>query len=198
MYEEGDLVRITPLGKATLWWLDKLNEKNLPVLAQYAAYALSSWQLKNPTPEGRQYASDVKVFPYTFIWRVMLLTDRRISSDELARTVLRITEESQIEEAAERIRKARSTGKIDDLGERVVDLNDRIIPWMSLASFGWTLIQDKSEGDAAGFYQIPDHTLRILERASEIQRPHLTFSDELTYLKHISRAAAVPIDLRNG
>lgn len=196
VYEEDDHLFVTPLGEATLWWLDHLNERNLPVLAQYASYALSAWQLRNPTREGRRYAAHVKVFPYATIWRVMLLADRRINSDELARVVLRIANDEEVEEAARRILAARREGNPDALGDRVVDHNDHIIPWMSLASFGWTLFRDKSDGEHAGFYEIPNSTVRIVERAAAIRRSHLEFDDELMYLKHIARAASVPADLR--
>jgi len=196
VYEADKILRVTPLGAATLWWLDNLNEKNLPVLARFASYALSAWQLRNPTREGRRYADDVQVFPYVAIWRVMLLAERKINSDELARVVLKITDNDQVEAAAASILQARAEGDPDLMGERVQEDNDRIIPWMSLASFGWTLIQDKREGDEAGYYQIPDHTLRIVERAADIRRPHLEFADEITYYRHIERAAAVPADYR--
>ena len=197
LYEDSEQrVHVTPLGKATLWWLDRLTESNVPVLGRYASYALSAWQLRNPTPDGKRYAPDVLVFPYSYIWRVMLLTDHQINSEELSRVVLRMTNESQIEAAADRIIRARSDGDVAMLGERVNEDNDRIIPWMSLASFGWTLIQDKREGDEAGYYQIAESTVSSIERASEIRRPHLEFKTELSYFRHIERAAAVPNDLR--
>jgi hypothetical protein len=196
VYEEDEHLYVTPLGEATLWWLDNLSERNVPVLARYASYALSAWQLRNPSREGQQYAPEVKVFPYTTIWRVMLLAGGRINSDELARVVLKITQESEVEPAAALILDARRQGNSALMGERVTDDNDRIIPWMSLASFGWTLFRDKSDGDHPGFYEIPDSTLRIVERAAEIQRPHLEFGGEISYLKHIARAASVPTDHR--
>jgi len=106
VYEADKILRVTPLGAATLWWLDNLNEKNLPVLARFASYALSAWQLRNPTREGRRYADDVQVFPYVAIWRVMLLAERKINSDELARVVLKITDNDQVEAAAASILQA--------------------------------------------------------------------------------------------
>jgi hypothetical protein len=199
VYEDaGERLRVTRLGRAVLWWLDTLSEDNVGVIARYASYALSAWQLRNPTRDGRDYAADMVVFPYAFIWRVMLLTGRRITSEELARVVLKLTSESGIEDAAALILQAREEGDVNLMGPRVHEDNDRIISWMSLCSFGWTLITDKRDGDDAGSYQIPDKTLRLVERAAQIRRPHLEFDDDLSYFQHISRAAALPADYRRG
>ena len=197
IYELADgRLKVTPLGLATRWWLDKLTDKNIPVLARFAAYSLAAWQLRNPLPEGKAYAADVKVFPYAFIWRVMLAAEHRVDSMELKCGVLRLRDETEIAGAVERILKYRRTGNASAMQNPiVVDTDDRLIPWMSLASFGWALIADKKDS-TDGYYRIRPDSLRVLERAAEVRHVHRDFATEQAYLEYIERAAAIPEDLR--
>jgi hypothetical protein len=195
LYERSSgAIRVTPLGKATRWWMDKLTRENVPVLARYAANALGAWQLRNPLPESREYAADVKVFPYAFIWRVMLAADDCVNSTELKCEVLRLRNEDDLADCVTRIREYRRTGDESAMQAPIaVDKDDRLIPWMSLASFGWALIREK---DTSGYYRIDPPSRRTLERAAEVRRKHREFESEEDYLRHIEAAAALPEDLR--
>jgi len=199
LYEEGGRVHVTDLGAATRRWLPIINEKNCLILARHAAYALAACQLRNPTGAGSRFHQTMEVFPFQFIWRAMLSLDRRISSEELNRGIFKVRNEMELMEAIERIAAARGAGDPARLGDEVVTgaaKNDRIIPWMSLASFGWTLFPDKRGSDETGYYELAAQTLHIVREASRIHRRHREFTSTKEYVEHISRCAALPRDVR--
>lgn len=196
LYEYGGKICVTDLGIATLRWLDIITPKNRVILARHAAYALAACQLKNPSGAGKKYAETVEVFPFSFIWRAMLALNNRISSDELNRGLFKVREVDGLHHCIEKIRLARAKNDLSILGEETIEddkKNDRIIPWMSLASFGWTLFPDK--GNEA-FYQLDKSTLSIVREASRIKHPHKEFPTVRDYVEHVSRCAALPKDLR--
>jgi hypothetical protein len=197
---EGDegMVHVTDFGVATLRWLSKLTAKNLVILGRHAAYALSACQLRTPIGV-YPYDASVTVFPFAYIWRAMLALDNKISSDELNRAIFKVTNEKELYEAVENIANARAAGDLSIMGEETVSgekKNDRIIPWISIASFGWTLIQDKQSGDQAEYYRIPDSTLSLIREAAAIRHNHRDFKTTAAYVEHIARTAALPKDLR--
>lgn len=196
LYEDDGLVHVTELGRATLRWLDIITEKNRVILARHAAYALAACQLKNPTGAGDKYAEGMTVFPFAFIWRAMLALDGRISSDELNRSIFKVQNEEQLSTAIENIRRARAANDIAVLGDETITgsaKNDRIIPWVSLASFGWTLFADKGNDT---HYRLDPATLYVVREASRIRHPHKEFSSVRGYIEHVSKCAALPRDLR--
>lgn len=199
LYEGDDgIIRVTELGKATLRWLEKLTPKNVVILGRHAAYALSACQLRTPIGV-YPYDPSVVVFPFAFIWRAMLSLDNKISSDELNRAIFKVTNEAELGPAIERVAKARETGDMSAMGEETesgAKKNDRIIPWVSIASFGWTLVQDKRSGGESGFYRIPDSTLSLIREAAAIRHRHREFKTTKEYVEHVARAAALPQDLR--
>ena len=200
LYEAADgRVRLTDLGHATRRWLPILTPSNSQLLARHAAYALSACQLRNPTRAGTRFDPSVRVFPFQFIWRAMLALDGRISSDELNQAIFRVRDEDGLMNAISRIRAARREPNLTSLGPDVITgpaKNDRIIPWLSLASFGWTLFPDKRSGDTSGYYEIPASTHYIIREAARIRHRHRSFRTPEEYVMYISRSAALPMDLR--
>lgn len=200
LYEDTtNHLHVTDLGRATYRWLGKLSVKNSPVLGRHAAYALASCQLRNPSRPGQSYAPDVDVFPFAFIWRAMLELDDRIDSDELNRTIFRVTDRSGLDEAIERIRHNRATsGEPDALGDETItgqSRNDRLIPWIALASFGWLLIEDKR--DTGGrWYRIRPAVRDVLREAASFRHEHRAFENVGSYVQHISDSACLPMDVR--
>jgi hypothetical protein len=197
LYDDGETVHITSLGRAVLRWIDKLTEKNLTLLGRHAAYGLAACQLQSPI--GDPYDSSVVVFPFSFIWRAMFALDCRISSGELNRAIFKVKNEEELQGAIDLVRRARAARDEGIMGEEIISgekRNDRIIPWMSIASFGWTLIADKRSGDESGYYTIPKRTMPILKEASAIQHKHRTFGSKRDYVEYIARAACLPEDLR--
>ena len=189
---------ITELGKAVARWRPTVNKRNSLVLGRHAAQALAACQLRNPTNEGRKYGADVEVFPFAFIWRAMLALDNRISSDELNRAILKTQNETDLTAAIDAIRDARAAGDVTLLGAETVTepaKNDRILVWMSWASFGWTLITDK-RSSASGYYEIPDRSRRVLSDAASISYRHRNFVHEADYVEYISANAGLPKDIR--
>ena len=198
VYEDaGGNIHVTDLGRATLRWLDMLNEKNCLILGRHAAYALAACQLRNPTGWGSDYDETVVVFPFSFIWRAMLALDGCISSDELNRSIFRVRNHKELGIAISAIKKFRETKNFADLGEETVSgdsKNDRIIPWMAMASFGWTLISDKRKGDSR--YCILPRTRELIRQAASVHHRHRAFQSAEEYVKYISNAAALPKDIR--
>lgn len=192
-------LRITELGNATRRWLGKLTVGDSPVLGRHAAYALAACQLRNPSRAGSSYASDVEVFPFAFIWRAMLALDDQINSDEMNREIFRVTDLSDLYEAVERIRTQRARPDQVDLlrPETITDArrNDRIIPWIALASFGWLLIADKRESGGQ-WYRIRPRARALLREAAQIEHRHRDFITVESYVEHISDAACLPQDVR--
>lgn len=200
LYEDpitGTLV-VTDLGLAVARWRGDLNARNCLVLGRHAAQALAACQLRNPTGEGKAYGEDIEVFPFAFIWRAMLALDHRISSDELNRALLKTKNDEDLQSAIEAIRAARTAGNVAQLGPETVTeqaKNDRILVWMSWASFGWTLITDK-RSSVSGDYEIPDRNRRLLSNAASVKHRHRKFDSEAAYVEYLSSCAGLPKDLR--
>lgn len=199
LYEtpNGQLV-ITELGKATLRWLDVLSVKNAAVLGRHAALALAACQVRNPTRPGQQYASSVEVFPFSYIWRAMLELDDRISSDELNQAIFHTTDERSLEKAIQQIRDFREDPDAHPLGSAVITgarRNDRIVPWISLASFGYLLIADKRDSPE-GYYTIRPEVRSTLHEASMLRHKHRQFGSTQEYVEYISASACLPVDVR--
>lgn len=200
LYERDDgRLKITELGQATLRWAEIINPSNSVILARHAAYALSACQLRNPTGSGRKYADDMAVFPFQFIWKAMLRLDGKISSDELNRALFKVRNEDELGAAIARITAARQSGHIEDLGVEVItggNKNDRIIPWISLASFGWTIFPDKRGGEDGSYYKLAERTLATVREAAQLKHKHRDFSSVEEYIEFVSRSACLPKDLR--
>lgn len=196
--EDGRL-RVTDLGRATLRWTRLITEKNSVILARHAAYALSACQLRNPTGAGRKYGTEMTVFPFQFIWRAMLALDGKINSDELNRALFKVQNEDDLQSAIVRICDARRSGNVTELGDEVIageNKNDRIIPWISLASFGWTLFPDKRGGAEGAYYVLPSSTRELIREAAQIKHRHRDFSNLESYIEYVSCSACLPKDLR--
>jgi hypothetical protein len=189
-------LRLTPLGRATARWLSLINEKNAAILGRHAAYSLSACQLRNPSRAGKKYSSEMAVFPFAFIWRAMLALDNKLNSEELSRAIFKVQNESDLQGAIESIREYRRSEDPESMGAATESQNDRLIPWMSIASFGWTLFNDKKAALATGYYEIPVRTLSIVREASRLRHKHQTFESIPDYMQRLERAAALPIDLR--
>jgi hypothetical protein len=200
LFEDSDRrVRLTDLGKATHRWLGQLSLINSPVLGRHAAYALTACQLRNPTRPGQAYADDVQVFPFAFIWRAMLALDDQISSDELNRAIFRVTDQRTLDEAIDRIARCRrDSASPSELGDETITVaakNDRVIPWMALASFGWLLMADKRESGGM-WYKIRPRARQLLRESAQIVRKHRDYSSAQHYVEHISDCACLPRDVR--
>jgi len=191
-------VCVTEFGKTTLRWLDLINDKNRSILGRHAAYGLAACQLRNPTGAGKKYSDTMEVFPFSFIWQAMLGLDGSISSDEINRGIFKVTNQEQLGIAIEKIRESRDLGDVGILGDEVIQgraKNDRIIPWMAIASFGWILFPDKRQAGGAS-YQLVTETLPILREAASVRHRHREFENVEDYVNYISRCSCVPRDLR--
>ncbi len=199
LYEHDGRIRVTALGNAVLRWLTIINDHNRVILGRHAAYALTACQLRNPTGAGEKYEPDVDVFPFAFIWRAMLALDGRISSDELNRGLFKVTNEESLHTTIAAIRHARAAADVTTLGDEVVSgpaKNDRLIPWMALASFGWTLFRDKRGGDDSDYYELLPDRPNIVEEAARVRHRHREFTSVQDYVEHIASCASLPKDLR--
>jgi len=199
LYEHNGTIILTELGHAVRRWLAILTLQNRAILARHAAYALASCQLRNPTGSGRKYAATVSVFPFAFIWRAMLALDNRISSDELNRSIFKVKNEKELQTAISTIRQARLESNPMILGDETISgraKNDRIIPWISLASFGWILFRDKCDADDGDYYKLDLDMVPLIREAAQVRHRHREFTDTEEYIRYISNSAALPKDLR--
>ena len=195
--DETGVVRVTALGKTTLRWLSIVNEKNASILGRHAAYALAACQLRNPLGAGKKFDASVTVFPFAFIWRAMLALDGWITTDELNRAIFKVRNESELHSAIAKISESRTDGDLSTLGSETVTgagKDDRIIPYMAIASFGWTIISDKKQGE--GVYRVKTDSYLLLKEASAVKHRHQDFASKQEYIERITRAAALPEDLR--
>jgi hypothetical protein len=189
-------VRFSELGRALKRFLPIAHDKNVVLIAKHAAFALNVAQLRNPTGSGRGYAEAMQVLPARFIWQAMLELGNRINSDEINRAICRTQDSGSLNAAIQRIREYRKSGDIDRLGAEVVTghgKNDRFIPLMSIASFGWSLLLQKGED---GYYQIKPECVRLLEAAVSVPVRHRNYDNVETYVTAMSTAACLPQDHR--
>jgi hypothetical protein len=71
-------------------------------------------------------------------------------------------------------------------------VNDRIIPWVALAGFGWTLIHDKSRDPQRTYYRVNPDASTIVSRAAALRHPHLDFDNTADYVEYVSGLAGLP------
>lgn len=197
MWQDNDgCIHFSKFGLALKRFMTVANEKNVKLIARHAALALAVCQLRNPTGAGERYDPSMEVFPFRFIWRAMLRLDYRLSSEELNRAIYQVRNAEMLEEAIERIARCRNGGAVADLGTEVLPgtkKNDRIISMVALASFGWTLIDQK---DAEGFYTVKPECIRLLEAAVSLPARHRAFTSVEDYVTAISNSACLPEDYR--
>lgn len=191
--DEQGRIRYTELGEMVRSFMPHANPKNVILVAQYAAFGLSACQLRNPTGSGQKYADTMNVFPFRFMWEALLQLDNRLNSEELNRAIFRTQNAASLAEAIDRIRSYRATGRVSDLGEKVARINDRLIPMVSIAAFGWALIDRK---DPDGYYCVPDRCVRLLEAAVSLPVKHRQYDSVKSYVTAISNAACLPKDYR--
>lgn len=196
LWESDDnRIQLTELGNSLRRFLPNANEQNVGLIARHAALGLSIAQLRNPTGAGQRYEASVEVFPFRFIWKAMLSLEGRIDSDELNRALYRVQNANDLTDAIEAIRRYRRTGVIDDLGHETITEErkyDRLIPMVAMASFGWTLINQK----VAGYYTIRNGCERLLEVAVSLPTRHHDYANVREYVEAIARAACLPKDIR--
>lgn len=181
--EGGGIVRLTPLGRAVRDFLPNMNSANRRLLAPNAFLALNRAQLASPILKV-SYTQEVKVFPARFIWRAMLELDG-LSSDEIASEIMRTTDEQSLSEAIDRIRTARAGGAT--LRPRVTDENDRVIPIINQASFGWLLIAKK--GGQETVYRFAKGMDRLAAAALSREPTAADWDSKEKYVRHIANGA---------
>jgi hypothetical protein len=189
------VVHLTDLGNTCRRWIGGLTLGNYTLLARHAVLALSAMELRNPTEEGENYQHTMEVFPALFVWEAMLELGCRISSEEMNRAVMNVKTHDDLRDAIRRVREARNSGNKADLGKAVVPdgpaQNDRIIPWMSLVSFGWLLMKDKRESES-GDYELRPECIRMVEYACGLPRRLMNTTSIDRYVQRISDAACLP------
>jgi hypothetical protein len=194
--DEQGRVHFTDFGTTLKRFIRLANPHNIGLVAQHAALALNVCQLRNPTGAGTRFRDDIRVFPFRFIWKAMLSLGNRIDSDELNRAIFATRNEPMLLAAIERVRQFRQNGRLSELGHETVtgaSKNDRLIPIVCLASFGWTLLNQK---DRDGYYTVKPECESYLRAAVAVPVDHRPFETVEEYVTHISNAACIPKDMR--
>lgn len=190
--------RVTEFGSATLRWLPEIRASNAVALGRHAAIALAACRLRNPMRKRVNYGPDVSARPFAYLWRAMLALDDIIYSDEINRSLLYAMDDAGLDEAIDRIRRHRAdpaAGALQGEVESGASKNDRIIPIVAAASFGFTFIQDKRE-TGGQFYRLRPETRRVVEAAAKAEFPVYDHDDVPDYVEHLSNMASLPEDLR--
>ena len=195
LYEDGGRIHLTELGAATLRWLVIINATE----SCWFATRPMLWPHASCTRLALKYGNEVESSVRVHLRRAILSLDGRSGSDELNREIFKVTNEDELATTIDAIRGARAANDITMLGDETVSgkaKNDRIIPWMSLASFGWTLFPDKRGGEGGDYYELDAHTLAVVREAAKVRHKHRVFSSVADYVEHVARCAALPKDLR--
>ena len=196
--DEKRIVRLTNFGRAVRRWgeRDLVDENSLPIVAPYIVRGLAACQLRNPTENGAKFGKDYNVFPFLFMLRAMLELDGRISSDELNRAIFWTKNERDLEQSIEKIQRYRHGDK-DALGAPVATgeaTNDRIIPWVAMASLGWLLVKDKRES-GSDYYELKAGAFDAVRSAVSESQAHIDFGDSIeNYVRYISESSGLPGD----
>lgn len=191
-------VIVTDFGHATARWLPEIRPSNAPALGRHAACALAACQLRNPMRTRAQYGPEVQANPFAYLWRAMLRLEDVISSEELNRGLFYATDEDTLTDAIDRIKRSRDdpmSGALQPEVETGARKNDRIIPIIAAASFGYCFMQDKRE-TGGDYYRLRPETKRVVESAAMAQYPFREFSKVAEYVEYISTMAALPKDIR--
>jgi hypothetical protein len=199
LYEDQAKLHVTEFGNAALRWQPLINQANFKIFSKHALMALSVCQLRNPSASGQKYPNTIEVFPFAFIWEAMLSLGGRISSDELNRSLFKVQNYNELLKSIANIRRSREEGNVDLLGDETISgerKNDRIIPWMSLASFGWTIFPDKRGASERNFYEISTETVSLVESVLFMRRKHSNFQNLKDYCLYIPENACLPRDFR--
>lgn len=198
-YEGTDhQLHVTPFGMLVFRLLDQLNEQNSRLLHSYAVQALTVCQLASPLHRAPDVAAD-NLFPCICIWRALLALDGWLSTEELHRVLLQVMTMEDLDAAILRIAHARTTQ--DDISSGFPafpssHVASQVHTWMSLASFGWTLLAPEYIGDAAWCYRVRPTATAFLTRAVRSHPRSYHFPTVHAYVTYIAQAAGVPQDVR--
>lgn len=176
LYKDGNNIRLSRLGILLTQLESNLCAYKDSVLEEITAVAvdiLSRYQLRNPVDEPNLDPS-CNVLPCLCIWQAMMELDSKINYEEMNRVVLRVMRMEDLDEAIEKIRKARSAyGNYQDTDEAV--LNDvlgiqvhtnqpsaRIAPWFSFAGWGGLIIDQNPDNE--GYRHITESAMPFIKK----------------------------------
>lgn len=191
MYRDGQVTRLTELGKSLATFSDTSKREFRKRLADRVITVLSRYQLQNPADEidGR-YPEDCDVFPYWCIWKAADALGGKIHWDELNRELMRVLRMKDLDACIERISTARAEENYDPakggsaeykLAPRCYDeeapppnktrdgqVRDHYMtPWLKRAGFGGLLLSAPGKG-GGGYWRIPDDVRPLLQAALKV------------------------------
>jgi len=204
MYEDGGILRITPLGQRLRGQLgemfgevdDAATEVSSAArwrLARLGAVLVARYQLRNPTTEST-YPATTDIFPLWAILHVMRSLNDKIHWEEVGRVLTRCLRMDELPAAIETIATARELEDYDPgdpasaeqhLGPRAPDLGndqqDRIIVWMSRAGFKDLLIEHRNRSD--GYRYLNDEFVSLVDELLATSPTQRTFASNADYVR---------------
>lgn len=176
LYKDGDNIRLSRLGILLSQLEGNLNTYKNSVLEDITAVAvdiLSRYQLRNPVDEPN-LDSGCNVLPCLCIWQAMMELDSKINYEEMNRVILHVMRMEDLDEAIEKIRKARSAyGNYQDIDEAALNEvlgirvhtnqpSARIAPWFSFAGWGGLIIDQNPDNE--GYRHITESAVPFIEK----------------------------------
>ncbi len=172
IYKDGEVVRISPLGKELASFEPRLAEASHAIrtsLMPRAASVLSRYQWDNPADGYSFERPEQRVHPCLCIWAAMLSLDNKLNNEELDRVICHITTDDEFPDAVRRIRDFRASGSSDysTLGNHSVtdnQLSARMAALFSFAGWGDLLISEVADD---GFRHVVPEAESILRHFVE-------------------------------
>jgi hypothetical protein len=204
MYEDGGVLRVTPLGQRLQQQLGdmfgQVDEAATAVssaarwrLARLGAVLVSRYQLRNPATHD-EYPATTDIFPLWAILSAMRSLDNKVHWEEVGRVLTKCLRVSELPAAIESIAKARAEADYDPaepasaekyLGPRKPDLGadqqDRIIVWMSRAGFKDLLIEHRNRSD--GYRYLNDEFVSLVDELLASSPTQRTFASTAEYVQ---------------
>lgn len=211
MYEKLGLVfkdadnklRLSRLGIGIRSMESDLEEERERIFSQVAKTAisiLSRYQLRNPS-DNYGLPESCDVLPCICIWKAMYNLNNKLHFEEMNRVILRITKMKDLEEAIEKIRRAReqiasyssSTDEImhDLLGEPVHtdQPTARIAPWYSFAGWGGLIINQNA--DSEGYRHLSSTSIPLIKEIIENPPKYFEARNEEEWFSYYIGDAAI-------
>ncbi len=195
IFHESDKLKLSRLGHQMAALDDDLQAKKETVLNRLRITAvdiLSRYQLRNPV-DNDPLPATCDVLPAIVFWKTMVKLDNKLHPEEVNRVLMRVMSMSELDNAIETIREARSKHASDydqeDELDRILGLpvhtdqiQARIAPWFSFLGWGGLIIEQAV--DTNGFRNLTAAAIPMIKDIIDTPPTYYEARDEADWLKH--------------
>ena len=196
IYRDNDNIRLSRLGILLSQLegnLEAFKDAALEDITAVAVDILSRYQLRNPVDDSSLDAS-CDVLPCICIWRAMMELDCKINYEEMNRVILHVMRMSELAEAIEKIRRARSSyGNYQGTDQAILEEalgpqvhtdqpSARIAPWFSFAGWGGLIIEQSQDQD--GYRHISEYAKPFIKKVLDNPPSYFDTSDKDEWLAY--------------